>query len=263
VRNKTVLIIFLIYVTMNVSAQVKTSSCTDWLCSCIHDCDEMHPRDSKAKEEKREMMSIKTNLLYDFAYMPGYDHFCPIPNIALEYYPKAGHFTYGASFEGPWWKNSKKHKYFQLRNYQIHTRYYLKEGNDNPNETKKGAAFKGIYLSAYAHAFLYNICFGEKRGWEGEGWGTGLGLGYVFPLDKKEHWRLDVGLQLGFLYTNYDPYQWKCPVDGDKDKLAYYYKWYGDAKDFRKRQHRYTWLGPTRLEVSLSYDIIYRKSKSK
>lgn len=139
---------------MNVSAQVKTSSCTDWLCSCIHDCDEMHPRDSKAKEEKREMMSIKTNLLYDFAYMPGYDHFCPIPNIALEYYPKAGHFTYGASFEGPWWKNSKKHKYFQLRNYQIHTRYYLKEGNDNPNETKKGAAFKGIYLSAYAHAFL-------------------------------------------------------------------------------------------------------------
>ena len=46
-----------------------------------------------------EFMSIKTNVLFDFAYMPGYDRFCPIPNVALEYYPKHGHFTYGASFD--------------------------------------------------------------------------------------------------------------------------------------------------------------------
>lgn len=212
------------------------------------------PEPAESSRKRRELLSIKTNLLYDFAYMPGYDRFCPIPNVALEYYPLSGHFTYGASFEGPWWRNYKEHKYFQLRNYQLHTRYYLKSGE---------TGFRGFFVSAYAHAFLYNICFNEKRGWEGEGWGAGLGLGWAIPLDRSKHWRLDIGLQAGFLNTRYDPYQWLCPVDGDKDKQVYYYKWYGDAKDFKKRQYRYNWLGPTRLEVSLSYDILYRKSKRK
>ena len=95
--------------------------------------------------KRRELLSIKTNLLYDFAYMPGYDRFCPIPNVAIEYYPLSGHFTYGASFEGPWWRNYKEHKYFQLRNYQLHTRYYLQSGE---------TGFRGFFVSAYAHAFL-------------------------------------------------------------------------------------------------------------
>lgn len=37
---------------------------------------------------RREVLSVKTNVLFDFAYMPGYDRFCPIPNVALEYYPR-------------------------------------------------------------------------------------------------------------------------------------------------------------------------------
>ena len=212
-------------------------------------------------EPRRELLSIKTNLLYDLAYMPGYDRFCPIPNVAIEYYPLHGHFTYGASFEGPWWRNYKAHKYFQLRNYQLHTRYYLRSGDIRQRDLGKGAAFKGLYFSACAHAYLYNICFGEKRGWEGEGWGAGLGFGYVLPLGKKlQHWRLEFGMQLGYLETKYDPYQWRCPIDPDKDKEQYYYKWYGDAKDFKKRQHRYTWLGPTRIEITLSYDLLYRNN---
>lgn len=214
---------------------------------------------SIAKAYRRELLSIKTNLLFDLAYMPGYNRFCPIPNVAIEYYPLHGHFTYGASFDGPWWKNYDAHKYFQLRNYQLHARYYLQSGDVALRQPGKGAAFKGFYLSSYAHAYLYNICFGEKRGWEGEGWGAGLGFGYVLPLDRKEHWRMEFGLQAGYLNTRYDPYQWRCPVDSGTDIDRYYYKWYGDAKDFRKRQHSYTWIGPTRVEVTLSYNIIYRR----
>ena len=208
---------------------------------------------------RRELLSVKTNLLLDLAYMPGYDRFCPIPNVAVEYYPLHGHFTYGASFDGPWWQHYNAHKYFQLRNYQLHTRYYLRSGDIALRKPGEGAAFKGLFFSLYAHAYLYNICFGEKRGWEGEGWGTGLGIGYSLPLGKSEHWRLELGAQAGFLSTRYDPYQWLCPVDADKDKQQYYYKWYGDAKDFKKRQHMYTWLGPTRVDITLSYDLIYRK----
>lgn len=210
-------------------------------------------------DERRELMSVKTNLLFDLAYMPGYNRFCPIPNVAIEYYPLHGHFTYGASFDTPWWKHYSKHKYFQLRNYQVHTRYYLHRGDIEERKPGKGAAFKGFFFSAYAHAYLYNICFSEKRGWEGEGWGAGIGAGYVMPIDRKEHWRLEFGLQLGYLNTLYDPYQWRCPVDPTYDPEQYYYKWYGDAKDFRKRQHRYTWLGPTRVEITLSYDLFYRR----
>ena len=186
--------------------------------------------------------------------MPGYNRFCPIPNVGIEYYPLHGHFTYGASFEGPWWQNYSKHKYFQLRNYQLHTRYYLRSGE---------TGFRGFFVSAYAHAYLYNICFGEKRGWEGEGWGAGVGLGWAIPLGRSKHWRLDIGLQAGFLNTRYDPYQWLCPIDPDYDKEQYYYKWYGDAKDFRKRKHIYNWMGPTRLEITLSYDLLYRRNHKK
>lgn len=208
-------------------------------------------------------MSVKTNLLFDLAYMPGYNRFCPIPNVAIEFYPLRGHFTYGASFDGPWWKHYSKHKYFQLRNYQVHTRYYLRRGDIEERKPGKGAAFKGFFFSAYAHAYLYNICFSEKRGWEGEGWGAGMGVGYVMPIDRKEHWRLEFGLQLGYLHTLYDPYQWRCPVDPDTDANHYYYKWYGNAKDFKKRQHSYSWIGPTRVEITLSYDLIYRHKERK
>ena len=214
-------------------------------------------------DERRELMSVKTNLLFDLAYMPGYNRFCPIPNVAIEFYPLRGHFTYGASFDTPWWKHYSKHKYFQLRNYQVHTRYYLRRGDIEEREPGKGAAFKGFFFSAYAHAYLYNICFSEKRGWEGEGWGAGIGAGYVMPIDRKEHWRLEFGLQLGYLNTLYDPYQWRCPVDPGTDIDRYYYKWYGNAKDFKKRQHSYSWIGPTRVEITLSYDLIYRHKERK
>lgn len=214
-------------------------------------------------DDRRELMSVKTNLLFDLAYMPGYNRFCPIPNVAIEYYPLHGHFTYGASFDTPWWKHYSKHKYFQLRNYQVHIRYYLRRGDIEERKPGEGAAFKGFFFSAYAHAYLYNICFSEKRGWEGEGWGAGIGAGYVMPIDRKEHWRLEFGLQLGYLNTLYDPYQWRCPVDPGTDIDRYYYKWYGNAKDFKKRQHSYSWIGPTRVEITLSYDLIYRHKERK
>lgn len=89
---------------------------------------------------RREVLSVKTNVLFDFAYMPGYDRFCPIPNVALEYYPLHGHFTYGASFDCPWWQHYDEHKYFQVRNYQLHTRYYLRSGDIRKRKPGEGAA---------------------------------------------------------------------------------------------------------------------------
>lgn len=212
---------------------------------------------------RREVLSVKSNLLFDFAYVPGYDRWCPIPNIAIEYYPLHGHFTYGASFDCPWWQHYNDYKFFQIRNYQLETRYYFRSGSIERRIPGEGAAFRGWYLQAYGHAALFSICFGENRGWEGEGFGGGLGLGYVLPLCKSGHWRLELGAQFGAFLAGYDPYQFENPVNSEYRDHLYYYKWTGRAADFRKRQYRFTWLGPTRVGITLTYDLLYRRWKKK
>lgn len=216
--------------------------------------------------KRRELLSVKTNLLLDGAYVPGYDRWCPIPNVAIEYYPRHGHFTFGASLDFPWWQDYWHQKYFQVRNYQLETRYYLKSNNYNdsygetgigPNKSK-GPAFAGWYLQGYVHGGLFSICFDASRGWEGEGIGAGVGFGYVLPISRNGHWRLEFGAQAGFFRCKYDPYQFECPVDPSEQDHLYYYKWYGEADLFKRRQYRYNWLGPTRIGVTLTYDLLYR-----
>lgn len=219
---------------------------------------------------RRELLSVKTNLLFDFAYMPGYNGFCPIPNVAVEYYPLHGHFTYGAMFDCPWWQGgTRNHKYFQIRNYTLESRYYFRSGDVRQHPEGAGAAFKGWYLSAYAHAFIYGIGWSDRKGfdypgaigghgWQGEGIGGGLGFGYVTPLSRDQRWRLEFAAQVGFFRTKYDPYIYGCPVEQVNDGL-YYYVWYRDADLFRERQYRFNWLGPTRISIQLSYDLLYRR----
>lgn len=222
------------------------------------------PRIPVERYPRREMLSIKTNLLFYGFYMPGgYNRWCPIPNVALEYYPLHGHFTYGASFDCPWWRSYHQQKFFQVRNYQLETRYYFRRGDIELRPEGKGAAFKGLYLQAYGNVTVFGICLNKDKGWEGEGFGAGLGVGYVMPLSKKGHWRLEFQLQAGFLYGGYDPYKYESPFEQDPHDDRYYYRYYGDPSFFKKRQHRFSWIGPTRIGVTLSYDLLYRKALNK
>ena len=211
-------------------------------------------------EPRRELLSVKSNLLFDIAYVPGYNRWCPIPNLAVEYYPLHGHFTFGASLDHPWWQHYGDHKFFQIRNYQLFTRYYFRSGDIARNPVGEGAAFRGLYLSAYAHAGRFGICFDENRGWVGEGGGGGIGAGYVLPISKSGHWRLEFGAQVGYFFCKYDPYQFENPINSLYHDHLYYYKWMGKPADFRKRQYHFSWLGPTRVEVTLSYDFLYRRN---
>lgn len=212
---------------------------------------------------RREVLSVKSNVLFDFAYVPGYNRWCPIPNVAVEYYPKRGHFTFGASFDFPWWQHYHDHKFFQIRNYQVEARYYLRSGDISTNPPGQGAAFRGLYLQGYGHLGLFGICFDADRGWVGEGLGGGVGIGYVLPLSKNGHWRMEFGLQAGFFGCRYDPYQYESPNKDDPHDDLYYYKYYGDPGLFKERQHQFTWIGPTRIGVSISYDLLYRRIAKK
>ncbi len=244
----------------------KTAPLTVPSCNILNTDVDLHPGNLSSpvsvpyqRLPRRELLSVKTNLLLDAAYMPfGYNKFCPIPNIAIEYYPLHGHFTYGASFDFPWWQNYDDHKYFQVRNYQLEARYYLKDGGVDKVGYGKGAAYRGWYLQGYAHLGLYGICFDENRGWEGEGFGGGIGIGYVLPLTKAGHWRLEFGAQVGVMWTKYDPYQYESVLFPERHDNLYYYKWNDYGNFFSRRQHSLTWIGPTRVGITISYDLLYR-----
>ena len=218
----------------------------------------------ETKIPRRELMSVKTNLLLYGFYLPGgYDRWCPIPNVAIEFYPLRGHFTYGASIDFPWWQSYNKFKFFEVRNYQLEARYYFRSGNIKRNAPGKGAAFRGWYLQGYANVGLFDICFDKDTGYDGEYLGGGIGAGYVLPLTKKGHWRLEFSLQAGYVYGKHDPYQFENLINPDYHDKLYYYRWTGKPSDFKLRQYRFSWLGPTRVGITLSYDLLYRRVQKK
>ena len=175
-----------------------------------------------------------------------------------------GHFTFGASFDCPWWQNYRKHKYFQIRNYQLETRYYLKPAQSpTVPPSEKAPAYSGWYLQGYANMGIFGICFDANRGWVGEGLGAGVGVGYVMPISRNGHWRLEFQLQAGWFGCKYDPYKYENPVDPTYHDDLYYYKWTLSPSLFKKRQYRWNWLGPTRVGITLTYDLLYRRIQKK
>jgi hypothetical protein len=218
---------------------------------------------------RRATLAVKTNLLFYGVYMPGYDRWCPMPNVAVEYYPRKGHFTFGASFDCPWWRDYDAHKYFQVRQYQVESRFYLRGAHEpsKPSKpympSKPHEPYTGFYVQAYANAGLFGICFDADRGWVGEGIGGGLGLGYVLPLTRSGHWKLEFNLQAGYFRCKYDPYQYENPVDPSYHDDLYYYKWTLSPSLFKKRQYRWNWIGPTRIGITLSYDLLYKRIQKK
>lgn len=205
----------------------------------------------EVKEEpwRQPMLAVKTNLLLYGLYMSKYG-WAPVPNIAVEYLPRTGHYTVGASLDIPWFRNYENHKFFQVRNWQIEGRRYFRES----------AQYWGWYVQAYAHIATWGVGFNKEEGWQGESFGGGIGGGYVMPISKDKHWKLEFNLQLGYVRTKYDPYVYGHPADGAEDGW-YYYDWKLDPDLFSTRRYKHNWLGPTRVGVTLSYDLLYYKKK--
>lgn len=192
-------------------------------------------------------LTVKSNLLLDAAWLPNYG-FCPLPNVAIEYFPRNQHWSYGISLDVPWWEKQDRHKYFQARNWQLESRRYFL--------CNKGE-YRRLYVSAYAHLCTYAIALkGDRHSWIGEGLGGGLGAGYVWQLSSR--WRVEAGVQAGLFLTRYDPFVYGDPID-HIDNGYYYYDWEGQSSDFQKRNYRYTWLGPTRLALSIAYNLFLRQ----
>lgn len=203
----------------------------------------------KDRWTRRHLIAIRTNLIHDFFYMPRFG-MAFSPNVQFEVYPLRGHLTYNV---GMTWGTNRKWKtqeFWQVRDIQAEIRRYF----------KGGGRFMGLYLGAYAHGNKYGIGLDAKDGWEGEGGGAGLTIGYTTKLNKRGSLRFEVMAAAGVMMTRFDPYVYGNPITGTIDG-DYYYNYLGSASDFKRRNHRLTWFGPTNLGLQLTYDIIYRKRK--
>ncbi len=198
---------------------------------------------------RRHLIAARTNLLHDFLYVPQFG-FAPGINIQLEYYPLRGHYTYNAAFTFTNHRHWEDYKFFQIRDAQLEVRRYF----------KGGGKFIGTYVGVYGEFTKYGIGFSRTKGWQGEGGGGGLSVGYTTKLNRKGSLRLELSASLGFFYTRHDPYVYGNPITGEVDGL-YYYNYLGSTSDFMERNHKFTWLGPTNAGIHITYDIIYRKKK--
>lgn len=212
---------------------------------------------------RRHVLALRTNLLYDFFYYPDYG-MAPTPTFALEFYPLRGHVTYNVRLMLADWERWSEHKFWQIQDLSFEARYYLHR-RTAPRDAgifsdAVADRYKGFFLGAYAQANRYGIGFDEKRGWQGEGYGGGLSLGYVLPICRSQRCRLEITAAVGGYVTRYDPYIYGNPFTGEKDGL-YYYDTDLYRNQFRRRQHRLIWFGPTELGLHFTWDILYRKVK--
>ena len=193
------------------------------------------------------VLAVTTNIPCDVTYVPGYG-ITSIPSLGLEYYPSGhGRFSFGLDLECPMWAKPADHRYFQINNLTASSRWYFLKNY-------KGD-YQGLFLYAGAGAGRFSLGW-DARGWQGEGFDVGAGLGWKFRLGKKSRFFMDMGLALGWLHAWYDPFVW-----GNDATRRYYYDFSGAPEDFKRRNKGLDWYGPTRVWVSLGIELFKRKAK--
>lgn len=200
---------------------------------------------------RRKVLAIRTNLLYDAWYQSQFG-WAPGMNVQLEYYPKEGHITYNAGFTFHNHRHWGDNEFFQARDIDLEARWYF-----SPSGTFVGP-FAGIDL----HGSWYGIGLSKTKGWEGEGGGAGITLGWSHYISRNHRWRFDANIGLGYFVTRYDPYVYGNTMTGEIDG-KYYYDYYGNLSEFRRRNHRLQWLGPTQAGIHITYVILHRRIQRK
>jgi len=192
-------------------------------------------------------LALRTNLIYDLWCQPRLG-FVPGINAQLEYYPKRGHLTANAGFTFHNHRRWDEYRFFQIRDADLEGRWYF----------SPSGVFAGPYLGVNAHASWYGIGFSKTKGWEGEGYGGGMTMGWVWHISRNHRWRFEANLGIGYFYTRHDPYVYGNTLTGEDDG-RYYYAYWGNNDDFRRRNHQFMWFGPTQVGLSLKYDLFYRR----
>ena len=178
------------------------------------------------KSRRHPLFAVKTNLLFDAALMP---------NIELEV-PIGKHWSLNGEYMFPWWLINDDRYCLQVLMGGLEVRYW-------PGRRSGRNVLTGHFLGLYAGGGKYDLQW-DKNGYQGEFFiAAGVSYGYAHSIAR--NLRLEYNIGIGMLRTDYRHYHSR---DNHRTLL-----WQENGE--------YTWLGPTKLKISLVWLITGKNKK--
>lgn len=191
---------------------------------------EVTPLVSPLQEPYRPLFALKTNLLYDL--LSGL-------NVEIEV-PIGKHFSLAGEWMFPWWLWEKKQYALEILNGNLELRYWW-------GDRKKDELLTGWYMGVYGGAGLYDVEW-KNKGYQGE-FIIPFGLTGGFAHKISKNWRLEYSLGVGYMTNKYRKYiPQKCGYDDEWHLI-------------KQKSGKSTWVGPTRVKVSLVWMINQKYNK--
>ena len=182
---------------------------------------EFYNPDRVSKDIPGVNVQVRTNLLYDALLCP---------NVGFELQAEKG-FAFNFDYGEAWWNSFSRNKFYSLIYFQTEIRKYF-------GRKAQHAPYGGHHIGLYLQMGMYDLESGGRGHISEElddNIGFGISYGYSFRLGDRLS--VDCTLGLGYLSSKYESY---LPV-GDR---------YVSTGENKK-----TWLGPTKLEASLVWNI--------
>ena len=178
------------------------------------------------KSRRHPLFAVKTNLLFDAALMP---------NIELEV-PIGKRWSLNGEYMFPWWLINDDRYCLQILMGGLEVRY-------RPGKRSGRDVLTGHFIGLYAGGGKYDLQW-DKNGYQGEFFiAAGVSYGYAHSLAR--NLRLEYNIGIGMLRTDYRHYHSR---DNHRTLL-----WQENGE--------YTWLGPTKLKISLVWLITGKNKK--
>ena len=189
-------------------------------------------------EERKTVVALKTNLLYDALTLVNYSIEVPIGK------------QYSALFyhQFPWWRWGKGNNEYCIRFLSIggEGRWWFKpQPRLNPEDGRWRDKLMGHFIGAYVESGKWDFEFGRDVCRQGEHWSVGLSYGFSKPISKRLN--LEFSLSVGYASIAYR----KFTPSADYEIL-----WRNPEK-----QGRWGYIGPTKAQISLVMPITMKTKK--
>lgn len=186
-------------------------------------------------KERRPLLALKTNLLFDVATL-----------INLELEVPIGHrWSIAAEAIFPWWLQEDKQRCIQMLSGNLEGRYWFGDRRYD-RRGREREPLTGWFAGLYAGGGYYDLEW-DARGYQGEFFiAAGISGGYSHRIGR--NLRMEYSLGVGYMQTNYRYYEAEKGF-GNEWHLT------------RQNDGRFTWIGPTRAKVSLVWLINYHKKR--
>ncbi|MGL5681900.1 MAG: DUF3575 domain-containing protein [Marinifilaceae bacterium] len=183
----------------------------------------------------KPLFAVKTNLLFDAL---------TALNVEIEV-PIGARWSIAGDWIFPWWRwasdePTTKRSRFELLYGTLEGRYWF-------GQRERYNPLTGWYAGVYAGGGLYDL-ERKRKGYQGEFLTAGVSGGYAHTINKSGSLRMEYGLSLGYMRTHYRHYE----AEYGADEL-----WHA----IRQNDGHYTWVGPTKLKVSLVWMLNHHVKK--